>query len=164
MSAENETKPPTASAPAVASSALLCLSVRQPWAWLICNVGKDIENRDWPTRFRGRVLIHAGKTMARADYEACCIFIASMPGTWRLPAYDILRTQCGGIVGETEIVGCINGNDAASNSPWFTGEYGFMLRNSKPLPFEPCKGALGFFRANRHNAAGELQSPPNNQK
>jgi len=142
-----ESQPPTSALVAVGSTDLLCLSVRQPWAWLICNGGKDIENRDWPTRFRGRVLIHAGKTMTRADYEACCLFIADMRTTCRLPAYDILRQQCGGIVGETEIAGCVT----ESESPWFCGAFGFTLRNSKPLAFTPCKGALGFFRANGHN-------------
>jgi hypothetical protein len=37
------------------------LSVRAPWWWYILHGGKDIENRDWPTRVRGRVLIHASK-------------------------------------------------------------------------------------------------------
>ncbi len=37
------------------------LSIMQPWAWLIVNGHKDIENRNWPTRFRGPVYIHAGK-------------------------------------------------------------------------------------------------------
>ena len=36
------------------------LSIRQPWAHRILREGKDIENRDWPTRYRGPVLIHAG--------------------------------------------------------------------------------------------------------
>lgn len=48
---------------------MIALSIRQPWAWHILNSGKDIENRDWPTRFRGRVLIHASKGMTRAEYE-----------------------------------------------------------------------------------------------
>lgn len=26
---------------------MIALSIRQPWAWLIINAGKDIENRDW---------------------------------------------------------------------------------------------------------------------
>ena len=123
----------------------------QPWAWLICNAGKDIENRDWPTRWRGQVAIHAGKTMTKGDYEACCFFIADMRTTWRLPAYDILRGQCGGIVGETWIADCVS----QSASPWFCGEYGFVLKNSKPVPFEPCKGMLGFFRVKRHNDRGQ---------
>ena len=37
------------------------LSIQQPWAWLIVNGHKDIENRDWRTNFRGPVAIHAGK-------------------------------------------------------------------------------------------------------
>src|SRR3990167_9411398 len=45
------------------------LSIRQPWAWLILHAGKDIENRGWPTSFRGRFLIHASKGMTRAEYE-----------------------------------------------------------------------------------------------
>ena len=35
------------------------LSIQQPWAWLIVNDHKDIENRDWRTHYRGPVLIHA---------------------------------------------------------------------------------------------------------
>ena len=45
------------------------LSIRQPWAWLILNAGKDIENRSWYTSVRGRVLIHASKGMTLAEYE-----------------------------------------------------------------------------------------------
>lgn len=40
---------------------MLALSIRQPWASLILKAGKDIENRCWQTKVRGRVLIHAAK-------------------------------------------------------------------------------------------------------
>jgi hypothetical protein len=33
--------------------------IRQPWAWLIVNGFKDIENRSWATRYRGPLLIQA---------------------------------------------------------------------------------------------------------
>jgi len=36
------------------------LTVKQPYASLIVEGIKDIENRTWPTKYRGRVLIHAG--------------------------------------------------------------------------------------------------------
>ena len=36
------------------------LSIRQPWAWLILNGYKDLENRTWRTDYRGPLLIHAG--------------------------------------------------------------------------------------------------------
>ena len=45
------------------------LSIRQPWAWLILHGGKDIENRDWATRFRGRVLIHASKGVTQDEWS-----------------------------------------------------------------------------------------------
>lgn len=35
------------------------ITIKQPWAQLICEGLKDIENRTWPTKYRGRVLIHA---------------------------------------------------------------------------------------------------------
>lgn len=114
------------------------LSIRQPWAWLICNGGKDIENRNWPTRFRGKFLIHAGKGMKRAEYENAQ-FDAEENGV-TLPAFEVLER--GGIVGEAVIIDCVTRSD----SPWFYGDYGFVLRDAKPLPFHPCKGALGFFR------------------
>jgi hypothetical protein len=47
------------------------LSIRQPWAWLIVNGYKDIENRSWATKFRGPVLIHAAKGMTGAEYNHC---------------------------------------------------------------------------------------------
>ena len=44
------------------------LSIRQPWAWLICRGFKDIENRNWKLPAYGfsppgRVYVHAGKRM-----------------------------------------------------------------------------------------------------
>ncbi len=40
------------------------ISIQQPWAWLILNHGKDVENRTrWHYKHRGRVRIHASKTV-----------------------------------------------------------------------------------------------------
>lgn len=36
-----------------------CLSVRQPWASAIFELGKVVENRTWTTGYRGILLIHA---------------------------------------------------------------------------------------------------------
>lgn len=118
------------------------LSIRQPWAWLIVNGHKDIENRSWATKFRGPVLIHASKGMTRDDYLACEIFCADIPGV-KLPAYEDL--QRGGIVGQVEIVDCVTSHP----SPWFVGPVGIVMANARPRPFHPCKGALGFFKVER---------------
>lgn len=118
------------------------LSIRQPWCWLILHAGKDIENRDWSTRYRGPVLIHAGKGMTRAEYDDAKTFAHSVdPRAAALPAYEDLER--GGIVGQVEIIDCVR----SSASPWFFGLCGFVLRNPTPLPFRPVKGALGFFDA-----------------
>ena len=50
----------------------------------------------------------------------------------------------GGIVGQSTILDCVENHD----SPWFFGPYGFVLDQSKPLPFRPMRGRLGFFPAN----------------
>lgn len=113
------------------------LSIRQPWAWLIVNGHKDIENRTWPTWYRGPVLIHAGQTMTRVDYEHG--LWACLDPVIELPQFE--KLERGGIVGVATIVDSVTRSD----SYWYTGEHGFVLRDARPLPFYPFKGALGFF-------------------
>jgi len=110
------------------------ISIRQPWAWLILFGGKDVENRSWPTRVRGRVLIHAPKSMSQDDYDFALEFYGSA-----MPIEQDMER--GGIVGSVEIVDCVT----SAASQWFSGPYGFVLRNPEPLPFRPCRGKLGFF-------------------
>jgi hypothetical protein len=112
------------------------LSIRQPYAWLIARGIKDIENRDWPTTFRGRVLIHAGLTYPKRDYRDDAESFGQQYGAY--PAHD---QMVGGIVGVATIVDCVQ----QSESKWFNGPFGFVMANAREIPFVPCKGALGFF-------------------
>jgi hypothetical protein len=118
------------------------LSIRQPWAWRILHEGKDVENRTWRTRLRGRILIHASSGVDRDDRDE--VRAMAMP--------------LGAVVGHVEIVDCVTGMD----SPWFCGPYGFVLRDARPLPPIRCKGAQGFFAPDvrdevlRMHVAGEL--------
>lgn len=139
------------------------LSVRQPWVWAIFHAGKDIENRDWSERYQGLrdarrladeyarsgggdFLIHASAGMTRAEYEDFIDTVHAisrthpLPVGLRVPAMVDLRK--GGIVGIATLAGVV----LAHPSPWFFGPIGLLLRNVRPLPFMPCKGALGFFR------------------
>jgi len=125
----------------VNSTELLCLTVRQPWAWLIVHAGKDIENRNWSTRVRGRVLIHAAKNMTLGEYNDAWWWAHEKCGV-EPPHQDTLLR--GGIIGSVEIVDCVTW----SASPWFMGRYGFVMRDPQPLPFHPCRGALGFWKHN----------------
>lgn len=119
---------------------MLALSIRQPWAWHILHSGKDIENRDWHTRVRGRILIHASKGMTRDEYEDGQDPLWAIGGpTIELP--EIHELDRGGLVGTVEIVDCVT----ASDSPWFYGRFGFVLRDPKPIPFIVYRGQLGFF-------------------
>ena len=122
---------------------LLALSIRQPWAWLILYAGKDIENRDWPTKHRGPFLIHASKGMTRDEYENGLNTLDEIRPSLALPPFEDLPR--GGIVGSVILADCVNDSD----SPWFFGDFGFVLRDATPLPFRPYKGALGFFRVDR---------------
>lgn len=101
------------------------ITVRQPWAHLIVNGSKNIENRSWPTSYRGPVLIHAGLNINRT----LC----------RKNRLDPQLLQMGGIIGTAEIVTCVSKH----RSRWFLGPYGFVLRKRRPLPFIKWKGALG---------------------
>lgn len=116
------------------------LSIRQPWAWLIVNGYKDIENRKWPTLERGQVSIHAGKVMTHEEYLDAVRFCARL-GVGVPMEHTLER---GGIVGFAYLCGCVK----KSESRWFTGPYGFKFRNAWPLPFQPCQGQLGFFDLN----------------
>lgn len=121
------------------------LSVRAPWWWFILHAGKDIENRDWPTRFRGTVYLHAGKWFGKEeildDYysmRATVLLNADLPRV----TLDDWKSSGGCLVGMVDIVDCVSKSD----SPWFFGKYGFVLRNPRPLPAPiPFKGQLGFF-------------------
>lgn len=114
------------------------LSLTQPMAWAIFH-GKDIENRNWRTKFRGRVMIHASKKFDREHYRWLVendnrLVIGGVP-----EEHDFIF---GAILGEVDIIDCV----ANHGSQWFFGPYGFVLANpklyNKPIPY---KGHLGFF-------------------
>jgi len=116
----------------------LALSIRQPWAWAIINAGKDIENRTWRTDFRGPVCIHAAKVVTWSEWDDALYFLMGHQDVHPPLRHQIDR---GGIIGTAEIVDCVEQSD----SPWFFGRFGFVLRNPRPVDFIPVNGALGFF-------------------
>lgn len=107
---------------------MIALSIRQPWASLILKAHKDIENRCWPTKVRGRILIHAAKGMTWNEYEDAIAFAvdairadardaaATRRVTLRELGFAFSDLQRGGIIGSVEIVDCVR----HSNSPWFS--------------------------------------------
>lgn len=119
----------------------LALSVRQPWAYAIIHQDKDHENRAWgrAPSFRGRVAIHASSGMTPGEYDEARDYIDTH--CYTSPTPDPAALFRGGIIGSVEIVDWVSESD----SWWFMGPRALVLRDPRPCPFVPCKGALGFF-------------------
>jgi hypothetical protein len=168
---------------------MIALSIRQPWAQAILTLGKCIENRKWDTEFRGRFLIHAGKSagtltefsddceavrdivcdglrdeLAWTDFRDKYLGIRHYRGeALFIPGAELRR---GGIVGAATFVHVLPPGsapatlfhsvppNAAPEDRWHASDqYGFVLKDAKPVPFVPCVGMLGFF-----SVAGDVAS------
>jgi hypothetical protein len=116
------------------------ITIRQPWAYAVIYMGKDIENRTWSTKHRGPLLVHAAKSMAVAEYEAFCKACETLKLGIPPPMVS-LKPYLGGVVGIVDLVDVVE----KSRSKWFQGPFGFELKNAKPLPFRSMPGKLGLF-------------------
>lgn len=115
---------------------LKALTIRQPWAWLVVNGYKDIENRIWATHHRGPLLIHAGSstTDLHVDVKE---YIERKYGVKMPETFDM-----GAIVGVVDIVDCVTSHP----SPWYHKQgFGWVLAKPRRLPIKPCKGKLKIF-------------------
>jgi|ERR1019366_4441992 hypothetical protein len=52
------------------------LTINQPWAEMICRGLKRVENRTWPTNYRGPLAIHVGKSLAWLKAQDACTWPA----------------------------------------------------------------------------------------
>ena len=119
----------------------LAIAVRQPWAHVIVQGWKDIENRSWPTRYRGPVCIHASKFDKRIFAEDLEGYQETIYLGIEVPTFDFDDLTFGAIIGVVDIVDCVT----RSPSPWFFGDYGFVLANARSINPIPVKGMQGFF-------------------
>ena len=78
------------------------LTIKEPWATLIIEGYKKYEFRSWKTNYRGKILIHAGKSIDKKGKE-------------RFKDYN-LNYSCGEIIGEAYITDCIKVNEELVNS------------------------------------------------
>ena len=119
------------------------LTIKEPWASLIIEEYKKYEFRSWKTKYRGKILIHAGCSVEKDMIK-------------RFGDYDI-NINPGYIIGHATIVDCILVDEefnkklrnidpviyARSNH---TETYAWKLENvvkyENPIP---CKGKLGLW-------------------
>src|SRR5579859_7355798 len=92
------------------------LSVQQPCADLLVDGVKNIENRSQWTRFRRRVLIHAGLKIRWDVIEA-------LRKDLGLKSSSDYETEVGAIIGMVEIVDVVLDH----RSRWFGGPVGLVL-------------------------------------
>jgi hypothetical protein len=115
---------------------LKVIVVRQPWAWLIVNGFKDIENRSWRTHYRGRLLIQASAGLpTKSEIEEFRRY-ARQRGVDLPEEFEV-----GGIVGMAQLEDCVT----SSRSKWFEGPIGWVLSKPRKLPLISLKGQLGLF-------------------
>lgn len=127
------------------------LSIRQPWAFLIAAGIKDVENRSWPTKYRGRFFIHASKIYDKKAFIPSFVNLGQRIDMLlkAIINYDD-KLPAGAVIGEASLVDCKyrfpDENDDLY-SPWArSGMYGFIIKD--PVLYKepiPCKGKLKIF-------------------
>ncbi|EFH82739.1 DUF488 family protein [Ktedonobacter racemifer] len=141
-----------------------CLSIIQPWTWLLAHGYKDVENRNWRTNYRGPVLLHASKKIdgdwfyphphpKKGELYTDDAERFGLKGI--MPGHKSLYT-IGAIVGIADLVDVVE----QSESDWFRGPYGFVFANARPLEPIPYKGDQGLFNVPLSviNEHGDLRS------
>ncbi len=125
------------------------LSIKQPWAWLICKGYKDIENRDWkaPVKYYGeRIYIHASLSKSEMTGDILGWIVERLNYGQKEALFSGMRegkVSLGFIIGEATLKYCVD----SSASKWFVGKYGFVFAD--PVLYDKsigCRGQLGFFK------------------
>lgn len=111
------------------------LSIKQPWASLIAHGIKNVENRTWKTKFRGRIYIHASAKDSKALYEVLNDKqIEAMGNHWTAaPPFPDRPTSA--IIGEVDIIDCVVNHHsiwAEKTNGKYVGDGVFVL-SEKPI-------------------------------
>lgn len=123
------------------------LTLKHPWPYAICRLGKDIENRTWSPGLRLGVgdwfAIHGGVSPKGRSWDEAMSDLHSLQVRHlALNALKLGQTVMPGIVAVCRFGGAVS----ASASVWFNGPVGWHLAETVVLP-EPIqsKGALGLW-------------------
>jgi len=113
---------------------LKALTICQPFAHLIAIGAKPIENREWPTRYRGPLAIHAGKSRNWLDLDD----EADYPGM-----------AFGAVVAIATLYDCVRLADLPVLLAGHQHAYGpwcWLLKDIRRLPTPvECRGAQGLW-------------------
>ncbi len=119
-----------------------CLSVSQPFAYLIVKGKKTIELRRWNTKFRGEFFVHAPIKIRTSDCRRLGIDEGALPAgaiVGKAVIYDVKKYQT-----KKELRADQRFHFATLD--FADARFGFMLKSAKEFKVPiPCKGRLGFF-------------------
>ncbi len=132
-----------------------------PWAVLVVEGPKSIENRSWkpPAWVVGkRIAIHAGKKADLVSGAGQVFNAGASVGLWpNDSAAWKFREIRGAIIGTAVVAGFVTDARTLSPSqrPWFFGPIGWVLEDRQALAEPvPCRGALGLWKINESITAG----------
>lgn len=124
---------------------MLSITIKQPWAELIARGDKIIENRSWPTNYRGSLAIHAGKQpdkMTAGERD----FLESDRGiVFPKPAELVY----GAVIAIAELVDCIEFDslpEALADDKHAFGEWCWILANVHRIEPVKATGKLGLWQ------------------
>lgn len=139
------------------------LTLHAPWAWAVCFLAKDVENRTWkpPAGMVGqRIAIHAGSPAQwrfRKWWDVYNTLKRLQPkaSIWRSyeqvfkctdEEYEAKRDRfCSAIVA-TAVISDVRKPQDTDDGWHLAGQYGWVLTDVQVLPVPvKCKGALGLW-------------------
>lgn len=140
------------------------LSVQNPWSELICLGLKDVENRSWPTDYRGRLYIHSSgspMTPAEAKHELGASVLRYSPEvrSWLQEGMNKGATEpwliSHAIIGYVELEDCVRD----STSPWAEeDQYHWVLADpelfDEPVTEVPGQLKIWTFNPEKHRNFG----------
>lgn len=131
------------------------LTLRHPWPWAICHMGKRIENRTWkpPRALIGKqIAIHGGKQpKSLTELEQIAMVSRNLIRRFGVPTGvdDVLLrdTILTGIVAVCTLTDVVT----AAGNPWFEGPIGWVLSDLIVLPEAiPCGGKQGLWNLDEY--------------
>jgi tetratricopeptide (TPR) repeat protein len=117
------------------------VSIRQPQAWAVCVGEKTVENKSKGTRYRGPVLVHAGKNREGLQY---------LEDLQHWPLYRAYF-ELGAIIGIVELYDAVDFNRSLEVNLHACGPCCYLFRNAKWFDEGiMCTGQLGIFNLPEH--------------
>lgn len=117
------------------------ITIKEPWASMIACGFKVMETRSWPTSYRGRIAIHAGKGKPDKDWMKNVPEMMEMVG----------EIHPGCIIAYADLVDCVpitdklirevkNNHSEYISGFYEVGRYAFVLDNIQPIEPVIVKG------------------------